>query len=89
MSNLISSMLTAAGALDAYSQALDVVQNNVANASTPGYASQTQLLDACGSTPRTGLPAAWWPARSRVPAMNTPSRRCSSRPRFWAKRSRM
>src|ERR1039458_5948363 len=46
MSNLIASILTSAGALDAYTQVLDVVQNNVSNASTPDYASQTQTLDA-------------------------------------------
>jgi flagellar hook-associated protein 1 FlgK len=46
MSNLIASMMTASGALDAYSSVLNVVQNNVANASTPGYANQTEQLEA-------------------------------------------
>jgi flagellar hook-associated protein 1 FlgK len=55
MSNLISSMMTAAGALDAYSQVLDVVQNNVSNASTPGYANQTQQLDALRFAPSQGF----------------------------------
>jgi flagellar hook-associated protein 1 FlgK len=56
MSNLIASMMTASGALDVYSQVLDVVQNNVANASTPGYANQTEILDALRFDPSEGFP---------------------------------
>jgi flagellar hook-associated protein 1 FlgK len=41
--------------LSAYSQVLDVVQNNVSNASTPGYAAQTQELDAMAFDPSQGL----------------------------------
>jgi flagellar hook-associated protein 1 FlgK len=47
-------MLSAGGALDAYSQALEVVQNNVANASTPDYANQTQSLDPMLFDPTQG-----------------------------------
>jgi flagellar hook-associated protein 1 FlgK len=54
MSNLIATMTTAAGALDAYSRLLDVVQNNVSNASTPGYASQTGVLVAQQFDPSQG-----------------------------------
>jgi flagellar hook-associated protein 1 FlgK len=54
MSNLIATMSTAAGALDAYSKLLDVVQNNVSNASTPGYASQTGELVALQFDPSQG-----------------------------------
>jgi flagellar hook-associated protein 1 FlgK len=54
MSNLISSLTAAAGALDAYSQVLDVVQNNVANSSTPGYANQTQPLESMPFDPVAG-----------------------------------
>jgi len=39
MGNMLSSLLAAAGAIKAYDRALDVIQNNVSNASTPGYAS--------------------------------------------------
>jgi flagellar hook-associated protein 1 len=46
MSNLLATLGVAASALDAFSQVLQVTQNNVANASTPGYARQTQTLDA-------------------------------------------
>jgi flagellar hook-associated protein 1 len=56
MVSLLASMTTAADALDAYSQSLDVVQNNVANASTPDYASQTQTLDAMQFSPNLGFP---------------------------------
>jgi flagellar hook-associated protein 1 FlgK len=55
MPSLSSAMLTAGGALDAYTQALDVVQNNVANASTPGYASQTQSLSSLEFDPTRGF----------------------------------
>jgi flagellar hook-associated protein 1 FlgK len=39
-------MLNAANAMDVYTQALNVVQNNVANASTPDYASQTPTMES-------------------------------------------
>ena len=48
-------MMTAAGALSAYSSVLDTVQNNVANASTPGYANQTQALEALPFEQSNGL----------------------------------
>jgi flagellar hook-associated protein 1 FlgK len=41
MSSLIASMATAGNALDVYQQALTVVQNNITNSSTPGYATQS------------------------------------------------
>lgn len=46
MSNLLASMTSASNALDVLQQALGVVQNNVSNASTPGYASQTLNIEA-------------------------------------------
>ena len=49
MVNLLAGIGVAASALDAFTQVLQVVQNNVANASTPGYAAQTQTLDALPS----------------------------------------
>ena len=42
MANLLASLMSTAGALNAYSSVLDVTQNNVANASTPGYAKQRE-----------------------------------------------
>src|SRR5580698_7441830 len=43
----ISAMLDTAGnALDVYQQALSVVQNNINNSSTPGYATQSLNLEA-------------------------------------------
>src|ERR1039457_2128221 len=54
MANILSSLISAAGALDAFTQALDVTQNNVANAQTPGYAKQTQLLTAMPFDPSNG-----------------------------------
>ena len=46
MSNLLATLGSTAGALNAYDQVLQVTQNNVANASTPGYAKQRLLLEA-------------------------------------------
>jgi flagellar hook-associated protein 1 FlgK len=40
MSNLLASLRTSGNALDVFQQALNVVQNNVNNSSTPGYARQ-------------------------------------------------
>ena len=54
MANILSSLISAAGALDAFTQALDVTQNNVANAQTPGYAKQIQLLTAIPFDPSNG-----------------------------------
>jgi len=46
MSNLLASLTAGGNALDALQQALNVVQTNVSNASTPGYARQQALLTA-------------------------------------------
>lgn len=46
MSNLLASFTTAGNALDVFQQALTVVQNNVSNSSTPGYAKQSLNLEA-------------------------------------------
>lgn len=56
MSNLMASLMSTANALDAYSQVLDVTQNNVANASTPGYAKQREYLQAMRFDPTLGFP---------------------------------
>jgi flagellar hook-associated protein 1 FlgK len=44
MSNLLAGLSVASGALNAYSQSLETIQNNIANSQTPSYASQTQTL---------------------------------------------
>ncbi|PWU01396.1 MAG: flagellar hook-associated protein FlgK [Terriglobia bacterium] len=44
MANLLAVLLSSANALDAYSRVLEVTQNNVTNASTPGYAKQSLTL---------------------------------------------
>ncbi|MGD0774337.1 MAG: flagellar hook-associated protein FlgK [Candidatus Solibacter sp.] len=46
MSNLLAMLGTSGNALDVYQQALSVVQNNVNNSSTPGYARQSLNLEA-------------------------------------------
>jgi flagellar hook-associated protein 1 FlgK len=45
MGSIQSALNNAASSLDAFSQVMDVTENNVTNASTPGYAAQTQSLD--------------------------------------------
>lgn len=55
MSNLMACLIESANALNAYDQVLQVTQNNVANASTPGYAKQSLELLAQPFQP-PGLP---------------------------------
>jgi flagellar hook-associated protein 1 FlgK len=54
MVSLLSTLLTSASALTAYEQVLEVTENNVANSSTPGYAAQSQELDAMPFDPSEG-----------------------------------
>jgi len=45
MISIQSTLMNAASSLGAFSQIMDVTENNVTNASTPGYAEQTATLD--------------------------------------------
>src|SRR5713226_407267 len=56
MGNLFTSLLSSANGLRAYEQALAVTQNNVTNASTPGFVKQTQNLEALPFDVTAGLP---------------------------------
>src|SRR4051794_14700420 len=53
--SLFSSLSASSGALAAFQRALEVTQNNVDNASTPGYARQTLSLQASPFQPTQGL----------------------------------
>ena len=55
MSNLMTTLATAGHALDVYQQALDVVQNNITNSSTPGYATQSLNLASLPFDVASGL----------------------------------
>jgi flagellar hook-associated protein 1 FlgK len=55
MGNLLTSVLNAAKAIQAYDRQLATIQSNVANASTPGYVRQTQTLEAMRFDLRSGL----------------------------------
>src|ERR1035441_1627787 len=55
MSNLLASLASSAGALEAYGQVLETAQNNVSNASTPGYAKQSIDLYALPFDPQSGV----------------------------------
>jgi flagellar hook-associated protein 1 FlgK len=54
MSNLLASLRTSADTLQAYNQVLEIAQNNVSNASTPGYAKQVAQLYARPFDPMVG-----------------------------------
>jgi flagellar hook-associated protein 1 len=56
MGSLSTSLINSANALRVYSEALDVVQNNVTNANTPGFASQSATLVAQPFDLVTGAP---------------------------------
>ncbi len=55
MGSLTATLLGAANAMDAFQYALNVSQNNIENASTPGYARQLAMLQALPFNPSTGL----------------------------------
>src|SRR5579864_6624160 len=55
MGNLFSALGAAGDALKAFQTALDVTQNNVTNANTPGYAKQVPGLDSLSFQPENGL----------------------------------
>ena len=55
MGNLFSALGSAGDALKAFQTALDVTQNNVTNASTPGYAKQVPGMDSLSFQPENGL----------------------------------
>jgi flagellar hook-associated protein 1 len=55
MSTISSSLATASNALDVMEQAMAVIQNNVANASTPGYVTQTLSLETQPFDPSENL----------------------------------
>jgi flagellar hook-associated protein 1 FlgK len=55
MANLLGTLIASASSLNAYSQVLEVTQNNVANASTPGFAKQNLPLEAMSMDLEAGL----------------------------------
>jgi flagellar hook-associated protein 1 len=55
MSNLLSALYSTANTLSVFERGLVVSQNNVANASTPGYAAQRLVLEAAEFDPAAGL----------------------------------
>src|SRR5215472_1709301 len=55
MANILSSLVSSANALSTYDQVLEVTQNNVANANTPGFVKQRQALLAMRFDPSIGM----------------------------------
>lgn len=56
MNNILTSLYNTANALSVYGEALNTTENNVLNASTPGYARQVQVLQALPFDPSVGMP---------------------------------
>jgi len=56
MANLLTLLASTASTLDAYGRVLETTQNNVSNASTPGYAKQRLPLAALPFDPNAGTP---------------------------------
>jgi flagellar hook-associated protein 1 FlgK len=56
MGNLMVSLRNAAESMRVFQRGMGVVESNVSNASTPGYARQTQVLSAMRFDLDTGLP---------------------------------
>lgn len=55
MASLSSSLVTASSAMDAMQKAMAVIQNNVVNASTPGYVTQTLTLNSQSFDPSENI----------------------------------
>lgn len=56
MGSLMASLLSTANSMRVYERSLNVIQNNISNASTPGYAKQRQILEAKPFDPAGGIP---------------------------------
>lgn len=56
MGNLIASLLNSAQGLQVYEQAMNLTENNVVNANTPGYAKQVMSFEAQPFDVSVGLP---------------------------------
>jgi len=55
MGSLFAALGSAGEALRAFEQSVDVTQNNVSNANSPGYAKQVALMDSLAFQPSNGL----------------------------------
>jgi flagellar hook-associated protein 1 FlgK len=55
MGSLLTNLLNSANTLSAYTKVFNVIQNNISNANTPGYAEQDQSLQAASFDPSQGV----------------------------------
>src|SRR5437660_6060291 len=55
MGNLFTSLLNSANSLRVFDRSLNVIQNNITNANTPGYVKQDLPLLALPSDPANGV----------------------------------
>src|SRR5262249_17448134 len=58
--SILATLASSANALSVFDRVLEVTQNNVANASTPGYVKQRQSLLAMPFDPSVGLDGGVW-----------------------------
>jgi len=54
--SLLASLLTSSSTLSVFDRAVEVTQNNVANATTPGYVTERLTLNPLPFDPALGLP---------------------------------
>jgi hypothetical protein len=80
MPSLLATLNAAAGSMRVFDRALSMIQNNVSNASTPGYASQHIDLISLAFQPDLGQIGGVSFTHCRVPAATLPSDRSASRP---------
>ena len=55
MGSLTSALITSASAMSVFERTFDVIENNITNANTPGYAQQEQSLAPLPFDPSQGL----------------------------------
>ncbi len=55
MGSLTSALHSSANALSVFERTFEVIENNITNANTPGYAKQDQAIDTLQFDPEHGL----------------------------------
>jgi flagellar hook-associated protein 1 FlgK len=69
MGSITSALLSAGNAMSVFERSFDVIENNITNANTPGYAEQVQSLEPLPFDPSQGLAGGVTPG----PLLNTRS----------------
>jgi len=85
MAGFMASLSATSDALRAFEKALSVVQNNVANAMTPGYARQRLYLEALPFVPEAGFPGGVRAARIESARQDYAEQAVRARQSVWAR----